>query len=277
MNNKSWMMLRVMINRYHPQESEEFLKFLEPQESKMLQSQQVTATDLSPILESQKMIERFHYSWIKPVINKHPDLQSTLVSALTDEQIAGLKPLSFFPLSRPVKTFMLKRLADLLKIDEHIALDYLPQTNLSLLGKWKKRQIVQLIDFLGLYDLASEVRRIVNRQHLRSIYACLTAQQLRYLKVCLHQREQLTSPKLEIDPFKLDCAVLKKVLHRRGLKRLGQALCGQPPDLVWWMAHILDQGRGVLLLKEYQLQALPKVTAILKQQVIHLINFLKNE
>lgn len=179
------------------------------------------------------------------------------------------------PISNIAKAFILNRLYQYLEINEHLPIEYLPETEFSLLTKWTKAQFIDLIDYLGLYDLASEVRHIVNRNYLKNIYTCLTPKQFYYLKVCLHQKEQLVSPKLGIDPTKQDCPQLKRIIHRRGLLRLGRALCGQHADLVWHIAHTLDMGRDNLLLKEYQPEELPKVTQILKQQVLNLINFLK--
>lgn len=279
MDNKGWMMLRVLINRYNPKAGDALLKFLPQEEAKTVLSQEIRSTDLMPLLyQPQKLLERMHYSWIQPLLDQFPPrLYKLAASALTPEQITGLKidaPLSPSP---PVKTFMINRLYTLLQADKHLPFDYLPETDLSPLGNWTKNKLVLLIDFLGLHDLASEVRRIVNKNHLQNIYACLSPQQLYYLKVCLHQKEMVTAPKLGIDPSKQDCNKLKKIMHRRGLLRLSKALCSQHPDFVWYLAHQLDTGRGELLLNAYKPDSDPKVTSFLKGQVINIMNFLKNE
>ncbi len=272
-------MLRVLINRYNSKAGNALLKFLPKEESQAVTALDIRSTDLTPMIQQpHKSLAKIHYSWIQPLLEKFPEqLRPVVISSLTPEQIAGLKVASPLGLSDFVKTFILNQVYDLLKIDEHFPIEYLPETELSLLAQWTKPQLVNLIDFLGLYDLASEVRHIVNRNYLKNIYTCLTPKQFHYLKVCLHQKEQIISPKLGIDPTKQDCPRLKQVIHRRGLVRLGKALCGQHRDLIWHMAHTLDMGRGNLLLKEYQPEALPKITPILKQQVLNLINFLKSE
>lgn len=277
MDKRGWMMLRVLINRYNPKAGNALLKFLPEDELQAVTNLDIRSTDLTPILQQpQKSLAKIHYSWIQPFLKNFPDsLQSVVIGALTAEQIAGLQISSPVPISDLARTFILNQLYHLLKISDHFPVEYLPETELSPLAKWMKQQLVNLIDFLGLYDLASEVRHIVNRDYLKNIYSCLTPKQFYYLKVCLHQKEQITSPKLGIDPTKQDCVKLKQVLHRRGLLRLGRALCGQHPDLVWYIAHKLDMGRGHILLKEYQHEALSKITPILKQQVLNLMNFLK--
>lgn len=277
MNKRGWMMLRVLINRYNPRAGNALLKFLPKDELQAVKAQDIHSTDLTPLLQQpQKSMAKIHYSWIQPLLSAFPEkLHPVAVAALTPEQIAGLRPATTTPISNFARTFILNRFYELLKISEHFPVEYLPESPLSPLAKWKKAQLVNLIDFLGLYDLASEVRHIVNRNHLKNIYSCLTPKQLQYLKSCLHQKEQLVSPKLGIDPSKQDCDKLKQIVHRRGLVRLGKSLCGQHSDLVWHISHILDMGRGNILLREYQPQALPKITSILIQQVLNVINFIK--
>jgi hypothetical protein len=279
MDKRGWMMLRVLINRYNPKAGNALLKFLPEAELQEVTALDIHSTDLNPILQQpKKSLAKIHYSWLQPLLRKFPDrLHPTIIAALTAEQIAGLQISSSMPISNFVKSFVLNQLYHLLKIGEHFPIEYLPETDIFPLAKWTKPQLVNLIDFLGLYDLASEVRHIVNRNYLHNIYTCLTPKQLSYLKICLHQKEQIVSPKLGIDPTKQDCARLKQVIHRRGLLRLAKAFCGQHPDFVWHIAHVLDTGRGNILLREFQPRALPKITPILKQQVLHLMNFLKNK
>lgn len=278
MDTRGWMMLRVLINRYNPRAGNALLKFLPQEQQAAISSVEIRSDDLRPILlHPQNSLARIHYSWIKPLIEKYPErLQGAIMAALTAEQVAGMKGSLDSPISNPVKSFLVNKLCYQLKVNEHIPLEYLSENEFSPLLKWTKQQIVDLIDFLGLYDLASEVRHIVNRDHLKNIYTCLTPKQFYYLKVCLHQKEQITSPKLGIDPSKQDCPKLKQAVHRRGLSRLGKALCGQHADFVWYLSHVLDKGRGDILLREYQPQALPKITSVLKQQVLNLMNFLKS-
>ena len=279
MDRRGWMTLRVLINRYNPKAGNALLKFLPKDQLAAVTSIDVRSTDLTPILQqAEKTISRIHYSWIQPLLSKFPNrLHPIVYAALTPEQASGLHATSSVPISNLVRKFILNHLSSLLKINDHFPIEYLPESEFSPLISWSKARLVNLIDFLGLYDLASEVRKIVNPNHLKNIYTCLTPKQFHFLKLCLNQKEQITSPKLGIDPSKQDCAKLKQIIHRRGLLRLGRALCGQNRDLVWHIAYTLDMGRGKILLKEYQEAPMPKITPILKQQVLNLMNFLKSE
>jgi len=272
-------MLRVLINRYGPETGKNLLKFLPDDHQEQLNQISIQSEDLKPILQHpQKCLYRVHYSWIKPLIDRFPPrVRPSLIAALNAEQISGMRAKPDRLLPNISKSFIVNEFCYLLDIDKHIPLEYLPQTDLSPLSHWTKQELVTLIDFLGLHDLASEVRHIVNRDHLKNIYTCLTPKQFYYLKVCMNLKDRLVTPKLGIDPNQQDCRNLKQVLHRRGLSRLGKALCGQHPDFIWYLVHTLDMGRGNIIQQEYQAQPLPKITPILIQQVLNLMNFLKNE
>lgn len=284
MDVRSSIILKVLINRHSPKEREILLSFLPKEEGKFVSDQKVSSADIMPILnQPQKVIERMHYSWIEPLLEKFPkNVYSQFLGALTSEQVLGLKKRdakiqSLPSLSKPVKHFLINQIYSFLEINAHLPLEYLPETELYPLVQWSKKKLVLLIDFLGLHDLAAEIRQIVDKNQLKNFYNCLSSRQLSYLKICMYQKERLITPRLGIDPVKGDCEKLKQILHRRGLIRLGNALSEQHPDLIWYIAHILDVGRGKLLLENSKQQPIPQVSSALKLQVINLMNFLKKE
>jgi len=280
MDKRGWMMMRVFINRYNPKAGDALLKFLPKEEMQVVLQQDIRSTDLTPILhQPEKLVKQMHHSWIKPLLKKFPDELLPVVGAsLTPEQAVGLQiPLSPASIAPLVKTFIINNLYHQLEVHDLLPLDYLPETEFSILAKWTKSQLMLLIDFLGLYDLATEVRRIVNRDYLKNIYTCLTPKQFYYLKICLQQKERFTTPKLGIDPTKKNCEQLKQLLHRRGLFRLGRGLHHQHPDLIWYLAHKLDTGRGKILMNEFQASVTPTAESVLKGQILNLMNFLKPE
>lgn len=266
-------MLRVLINRYSERSGNALLQFLPPDEQQAISRISTQSKDLTPILHPENRLCQMHSSWLKEIADEFPDrLKPALQSAL--EELDGKK--GDITLSKAGKTFIISQLCEKLKIHDHLPMEYLGENEFSSLLKWTKKELVDLIDFLGLYDLASEVRQIVNKAQLTNIYSCLTSQQLSYLKICLRQKEELITPKLGIDHNKQDCPKLKQTIQRRGLSRLGKAFIGQQDDFVWTIARILDMGRGNIILNEYHSQTPSKIASVLKQQVLNVMNFLKN-
>lgn len=278
---KEWMMLRVLINRYNPRMGEALLRLLPEDEARAILSQNIRSQDIAPLLyQPQRLIEHMHYSWLKPVIFEQfpDDLRPNLLGALSPQQAIDIQPDLTPPiLSEPVKAFFIKQLYDKLDVKHLTPLEYLPETELSQLAQWNKQGLSALADFLGLHDLTHEIRRIVSKPLLQNIYQCLNPKELSYLKICLHQKDKIVSPKLGIDFSKQNCEALRKQLHKRGLMRLGRALSGQHPDLVWYIAHRLDVGRGTLMTRSYRQEAVQEIVIPLKSQVVNLIHFLKKE
>lgn len=280
MDAKGWMIFRVLVNRFHPKGSDAVLKFLPDDERQKVLEQDVRSSDLMPILcEPQRLVAELHYSWINTLLEQFPKtLRPLVIAALGPEQRTRLSPSGegIPGISAVVKDFFIDQLYMKLDGASHLPIDYLPVTELSPLIQWKRKDLLSLVDYLGLHDLAVEVRHIVDKVMLQQIYACLTPKQLYYLNVCLHQKEQLVAPRLGIT-LKMSGEELKKLLHSRGLLRLGRAMAGQHPDLLWHLCHLLDTGRGEVLRKCYQEQLIPTVTPILKGQVLNIMNFLKKE
>lgn len=282
MKPRGWMFLRVLINRYHQGLPEMLLQLLPQQEAQSALAHDIASSDLTPLLDhAQIVIKRLHYSWMKPAIEKFSrTMQPFFIASLPKELASRIQrhmdpTLKVKPLTDALKPFFLRILYQTLDADDRLPIEYLPESPLSPLMHWSKTELVDLIDFLGLHDLSGELRQVVAKQALSSIYECLSPKQAVYLKMCLHQKETVKSAPLKINFKQLDCDQLLKDLHRRGLMRLGKALSGQHPDFIWYLSRTLDTGRGSLLSQFYSPQPTPKVTQALTIQVVNLMNFLK--
>lgn len=280
MESKSWMILKVLINKYNPKAGNALTKLFSEEEARQIAAQNVLSTDFMPILKQpQQIIDRLHYSWLRPLISQLPEsIHPVVLGALTPTQRERLQ--QYFPItpiapSQPAKEFFIQKLYSLMNDAERTPLEYLPETDLSPLGTWNKKQLIILIDLLGLYDLASEIRHIVDKRYLENIYGALSPLQLSYLKICLYQKENITSPKLGLNLAEEKSEKLRNILHQRGIARLGKALSGQHPDFIWYLVHTLDVGRGAILQNYYKKKAVPNVTSGLKLQVLSVMNFLK--
>lgn len=280
MKQRGWAILKTLLNRYDPDAQKSLLQFLAPDMRQKIAENEVRTSNILPLLyQYQDTLEKMHYSWLKPFIDELPEaLVPYFVNSLTQEQTAGFKShaIPTLHLSHSVKLFFQNRLCSFIDVENRQPFEFLPVNELTPLGLLSKAELMDICDFLGLYDLASEVRQIVNKTYLKNIYTCLSPKQFHYLKACLHQKEKLTTPPLGIDPSKQDCPKLKKLVHRRGLVRLGKAFCGLHKDFVWYVAHILDTGRGKILLDQYHPKPVA-VTSFLQLQVINVMNFLKSE
>lgn len=276
--------MRLMLNRVHKQSPDHFLKSLPQEDVKAIRSLEIQSDDLNAIFISpEEFFKQIHYSWLVPIIDNFPkDLHPTLLAALPEPISSGLKKImdiSISPISlaQPVKSFLLFSLYQKFKDKDIIPLTYLPPSPLAPLIELNKPELLNVIDFLGLHDLAEEIRQIVDQKVLKTIYHCLPPKKQKFLRTCLRQKEKLVTPKLGLEKWQGDCKKLEHMLHRRGLLRLGKALSGQHPHFIWHIVHFLDTGRGALLSQYISKEATPGVTPALIQQVINIININKQK
>ncbi|NGX42754.1 MAG: hypothetical protein K940chlam7_01041 [Chlamydiae bacterium] len=285
MQDKSSMMLRLLLNRYHEGTTESVLKGLPEEERRKVLDLPLVSKDVLPALRQPiEAMQHVHYSWLIPQLQSISKRKLRLVISILPEHLATKlcdtlkmtsKPLT---LSTPMRSFLRSQLHNAIEFNDVLPVEYLPATEMTRVAKLRKRELVDLIDYLGLYDLAEEIKHIVDRKLLKSLYECLSKKKHIFLRECLHQREKLVTQRLQLEHWDGDCQKLAKLLHHRGMVRLGYALSGQHPDLLWHITHILDTGRGEKLSRYYHKEGIPGVTQALKKQVqIVLKEFNKRE
>lgn len=283
MQARSQIILKVLLNRFHRTFKDSLLNGLPEKDRQALLSQEITSTEaLLAFKEPFDQIHRMHYSWLKNAIGQLPEsLHPAVLSALTEHQAAKLS--KWFPYSqryhiaKPVQAYLLQMLEVHFDHPNAIPIEFLPPSPLNLLTQWTKESLIELIEFLGIYDLAAEIRHIIDKERLKKLSPCLSPKHKKFLHNCLHHPEKISVPLFGLNTWDGNCRSLFILIQNRGAVRLGKALSGQYPDLTWHIAHRLDIGRGSFLLKQYSYQPIKGVTATLMQQVLHLISFLSKK
>lgn len=283
METKSWILIRILLNRFHSKSSKDFLSLLPKEEAQKVLSQDVVTSEIDPVFVSpNEFLKSIHYSWVAPHVQKLPlHLQGIVVSALPQPLAMGLKKYLNIPktLSLPAhaRTFFIKKIYDQVKQSDILPLHFLPKEELSDLLNLNRIELIELIDFLGLYDLAEEVRYIVDKKNLQNVYKCLDNKKMQFVRICLHQKSRFSVAKLDLKKWNGDCSVLLQQLHQRGLYRLGKALSGAHPHFMWYFSRKIDTGRSAIIYKYYKTQASPGIASALVQQVTSVMNFLKQK
>lgn len=269
------------MNRFHAGEENQFLQDLPESDANEALNQQIESKEVLPIfVDPVQVIEKIHYSWLlKPLQSLPEGMLPYAIAALPTAQGNNLskmidKPLKTIPLPAKFRFFFCNQLASLLDIDKILPLDYLPKTPLSMLADYSKNQLVELIDFLGLFDLAVDVRQIVDKKQLKLVYDCLSKKKQVFLRGALHQIDKLNPAKIGVESMFGDCKKLDTQIHRRGLIRLATGLSSQHPDLLWYISHILDTGRSNILAKYMKTNENPTLIAAMSAQIVNTSNFL---
>jgi hypothetical protein len=273
-------MLRLLLNRYHGGKAESLLKGLPEEDSQKIMNVPIESGDISAALNQiSNEIKNVHYSWLIAPLEKVEKKKLPLVlSILPEPQSSKLKKhfndkTELLKLSPTMRTFLFSQLHGTFELGNVLPLIYLPETEMTPVAQLKKNELVNTIDFLGLYDLSEEIHHIVDKHLLEQIYSSLSKRKHLFLRKTLHLKEKLVTQRLKLESWDGDPLKLAKLLHHKGMIRLGYALSGEHSDLLWHITHILDTGRGEKLSRFCNKEAIPGVTGTLKKQVKSILKF----
>ncbi|MCK4933977.1 MAG: hypothetical protein KAR79_00160 [Simkaniaceae bacterium] len=281
----AWISLKYLLSSVGDERKSQLETFLS---SDMLKRLEETPLATANPFEQKKSLEerlsQIHYTWHIPFLSplsKHDKVY--IIAALNPR---ASEPLSHFfkmensniTLTTFAKTFAEEILFQKVISDEenYLPIEYLPENPLNLLLDLSKEVLISLIDYLGLYDLSTEIKQLVQVSKIKLLQEMLSQTQMKFLREIKAQKDLFSTTPLGLEKWDGDLDQLKKVLHHRGLNRLAKALYGATPALVWHITRHLDTGRAKVFQKLCRDINNEKAQDALVDQVIHLTTFLKN-
>lgn len=233
----------------------------------------------------ESLIDSVHYSWFIPMLNIYSSKEASLFLLVIKKQnkkalqnILDLEDIKN-DLNISVKLFFKELLLrSLIKKDDHLLpISFLFESKLNKLLSLSKNQLVKLIDFLGMYDLAKELKFIVEKKKLKKIYSYLKEDEKKFLNKILHYQEPFATKRINIDKYSHDKKKLRNAFHRCGLLRLSYALSLESIDLIWYVCHTLDIGRGNYIFKESRAKRQTQASDIIATEILKIINIIKEK
>ncbi len=254
------------------QQGDELLRFLPREEASQIQ--QISSPeqfDAKELLSQDRWLQPIHFSWFSDFLKSYPtQVRSFFFTVLTAEQQKGIQDIPPKPLSPFMRPYLLSLLRQSLQGPNIIPETILPSSPLNLLLRLKRSDLVHLADFLGLHDLAADVRQIVDKALLQKIYQALTPQQVHFLQYASKQPVKWVSPKLGLLAWDGTKKQLNHLLHYRGLIRIGKVSYGEDPSFKWHLLHHFDTGRAKIIQKEYYQKQDPALANYFKNQVLYI-------
>ncbi len=281
MTLRSEKVLKSLLSKCPEEQRKSLERFLPENERLLLEELpdfDATTSDLRFV--EKGTLDEIHWSWLQPLLEGFSTREQQMYLAALNDQTAisiaaalGIERGNEM-LSTIGRNFLRQTLLELLIKDEAQILppDYLPASKLNRLLLLSKKDLIRLIDFLALYDLSIEFRQIVETKILKKIYSFLSEEQKALLQQITVPSESNPFGRLGLDRWDESAEMLRNILHRRGLTRLGSALSGQEEDLVWTLCHHLDIGRGGALFKLCAKEMMPGITENALHQVEELMD-----
>ncbi len=204
---------------------------------------------------AQINLNRIHYSWLEPLFRTFSENEVRLfLSALNAEQAKSLKKLLLLSnhkveLNPAISPFFTQTLWEKISEKELLPFECLPESPLNGLLELSPASLGNLLDSLGLHDLAIEVKQIIDTARLKKIYSALLPNELTFLKSLMHHKEPLTFKRMDLQTWDGKKSTLRALLRQRGVNRLAKALYQQGKSLLWHISHKLDKEAGEILVK----------------------------
>jgi hypothetical protein len=272
------MVLKAFLSRAPEAKREALLRFLPEPERLKLAEIPAFEEKISP--ERYNLLEYVHWSWFLPTLKTYPEKEQKLfLSALSPVAAQNLSAALDIPdfsqkMSETARGFFNQILMSSLLGPHHrlTPIDYIAPSPVTPLLRLSKKELIQLISLLSLYDLSAELRQIVETKILKKIYSFLSKTEQKFLKqIMAQQKESLSFLRMGLDRWDGTEEAFRHQLHRKGLIRFAAALSGQDPDLIWYIGHQLDIGRGTTLLKLCAKETAPSLTEGVIRQIEELL------
>ena len=269
------LVLQGLIEKFAPKDKARLLAMLpHGKELKMLPTSSIP----SPQVPLTSFI---HYSWFLPVLQAYsPEEASCFLPLFSEKSAKQIRQLLNLPegpkeLSLLIAAFLNELLLASLQDKDLVPIEFLPQDPLSSLALLDKEAILKIISLLPIFDLALMLPKIIDKSLLNTINSHLMPLQRAFLQTL---KAKNLAPVFADLP--LGSAMNAKEFHsqmqKRGLITLRLTLSASHPCLVWYIAHILDIGRGNLLLQLPQKEIPSATRQMLVAEVQTALSFVKN-
>ncbi len=271
--------LNSLIDSLAPEKKTGFLQYLSDKDRLDLEKNPGVAIDLPLKPQSKiKVLHSVHYSWFIPIIKSYSINSHYFLPALTKTQVKKIAPHLNDISQEEITPLAQKYFSNLLLYsligEKNDLLDskFLPPSRLNVLLSLTKEQIVSVIDYLGLYDLAKIIFQIVDPKALKMIEQSLSKKKRVFLQSILQKKHPLSFPPLQWDKKPESLA---STVHKRGLLRFSKAFCFQHNDFLWYISHKLDVGRGNTLIKQSQTKIDAKMSDLLIDDILSILSYLQ--
>jgi len=254
---------------------ESLIEFFPPEKADDIRRMGPISADFVSLLSPLGWAEDIHYSWFFEILKPMPKtMQMNMISLLSPLQAKGLTKLFEFTHAQKVSHFLGVFYMHLLKKkmmkEDVLPKHQIPFSEMNVLLDLNNKQLIYLIDLLGIYDLAQDLRQIVDKEILEKIYAALPKDMLQFLQYCSRQPVKWVSPKLNLQSWDGSKKQLNGLLHQRGLFRLARALSGENPHFQWHLFHRLDTARVKVMQSSLIQKYEPVQVSYFKNQVLDL-------
>lgn len=274
--------LQRILYQKHPNHFDDYLNHFEESERSALSNLEKIDTPLD--IHSDTLADSFkevHYSWFIPQLEKLPShAASACLNLFSTKTQNKLK--THLDIKSPkhkcspfLEKFLVQYLMKQIGFDQMPPKSFLPPAESLELLKLTKDQMVHLICYLGLYELANISKKVLDKEVFKQIDELLSPSQKKIFELAKKTSEPRSSSTTSIKKHLLDHKTFTVFLEQKGLLRLSKSFALEHCYFIWHFAHKLDSGRGQELLFKVR-QALPNTfTSYYHKELLELLQNFK--
>lgn len=284
LNQKGWMFFDLLLKRYHPRDPGTIVALLTPEEQERCKVSSSPSQLSDWLVSCVEVLSAIHPQWIVDALKTFEEKRhASILSALPEALCVHVCRLGKWrePSLHVRPQFAHRILQDLLHAlqdDTYIPSSAVPKSPYSPLLHLNTEHLTQIIDGMGLRDLAGVVRGMIDKKFLHTIYSVLKPQEQKLLRVYIQQKEQLKSPPLVLKAWDGRGETLRVMYHERGLMRMAMALHGQSAGFLWHFFHRLSPQEAKTLQHTMQHRTPQgQVAALLTQQLLGVMEFFQRQ
>lgn len=275
MEQKAKSFLKALLSK--SQREGQLLRYLSPELRLELEGA-ATSQQCEPanMFSMSQWLQPIHYSWLAQAIQEYAKpIQPLLLGALPQAQATGVHSMLSLDAAKTasstfLRPYLLGLLRDVVEEPGLLHEELLPPSQLNCLLKLKRKYLLSMVDLLGLHDLASDLRLVIDKALLNRIHAALSPQELQFLHYFSKQSSKWASPKLGLSGWDGSKQQLHRLLHYRGLLRMSRAVFEETPSFKWHLLHRMDTGRAKIIKKEFYKKQDPALFSYFRNQVLYL-------
>ena len=237
--DKSWVAFKKKTNALPIEIRESLLNLLSIEGYQAYQEQPSPSVDPLSDLTIEEMINKIDFSWFEQRLKEFSEKdQNFFLSAMPNQ-----RPPKGYELDEKLKNFALSTLFnetfDL--EDRPLPLSFLPEDPLNPLTTASGNDLIKLCQFLGLFDVARELKQVIKAKALKKIEEAFTKDEISFIHQIKDFKKQVQFIEIGLKGFNDEIELLKEVVFGRGLNRLAKALSRSAPSLIWYITHFLPK------------------------------------
>ncbi|MBS0585015.1 MAG: hypothetical protein JSR76_01785 [Verrucomicrobia bacterium] len=212
-------------------------------------------------LSLKELFAKIDPSWYTPYIETLGEKeQNLLLSALGKKES--------YEFSTPLSLFFLNYLFHKIFKEKPLPLSYLIGDKLAPLALASKEELYKLFRFLALFDLAPELKKVLNAKTLQKMEELLTKEECAFLQQIQTQKNPVQFGAIGLNNWDGNIEKMQSALLDRGMNRLAKALNLSSLDLEWYIKHTLDLPTARRFTSFLSTTTDPRITIFLIEQVL---------